>query len=97
MSRTFVIGDIHGCLEEFQALVTALHLADSDVVVCVGDFLDKGPDPVASVQLARKLGFQAVLGNHEEKALRWLKHEDHCRSDLHFKNPMASRAYAEAW
>ena len=31
------------------------------------------------MQLARKLGFQAVLGNHEEKAIRWLKHEDHCR------------------
>ncbi len=42
------------------------------------------------MQLAFDLGAESVMGNHEEKALRWRKHEKKRQQDpTHYKNPMA--------
>jgi len=73
--NTIVIGDIHGCLDEFQALVEKVALKPEDHVICLGDFMDKGPDPAGCVRFARTHGFQSVQGNHEDKHLRWRRHE----------------------
>jgi len=86
--KTIMIGDIHGCLDEFQELLERVSPGPSDVVCCAGDFLDRGPDPVGCVRLARERGFLAVLGNHEEKHLRWRRHEDRRAADPNYKNPM---------
>jgi hypothetical protein len=88
MSRTIIIGDIHGCLGEFQELIRALVLSSEDRVVCLGDFMDKGPDPVGCVRFARNSGFSSVAANHEEKHLRWRRHEDRRVANPHYKNPM---------
>jgi bis(5'-nucleosyl)-tetraphosphatase (symmetrical) len=88
MMHTVVIGDIHGMLPEFQALVAKLQLGHEDRLVLVGDLMDKGPDPAGCVRYAREIGAQMVLGNHEEKHLRWRKHEDRRASDPKYKNPM---------
>jgi len=88
MSRTIVVGDIHGCFVEFQELVDKLKLGPRDRLVLVGDLMDKGPDPVSCVRLARELGADCLLGNHEEKHLRWRKHEDRRAQDPNHKNPM---------
>lgn len=85
--QTVVIGDIHGCLDEFVELVDKC-VRPGDRVICLGDFLDKGPDPVGCVQYARARGFEAVLGNHEEWHLRWRKHEDRRRNNPDYVNPM---------
>ena len=88
MSRTFVIGDIHGCLEEFRELVRLVgYRQGSDRLVLVGDLMDRGPDPVGCVRLAQELGAEGVLGNHEESHIRWRKHEDR-RAATGKKNPM---------
>lgn len=63
--RTIVIGDVHGCITEFRELVDRLKPRSEDRVICVGDFLDRGPDPEACVRFAREQGFESVLGNHE--------------------------------
>ncbi len=86
--RTILIGDLHGCLEEFRDLIDRLAVTADDRVVCLGDFLDKGPFPVECVQFARTSGFDAVLGNHEEKALRWLRHQNRAKLDPEYKNPI---------
>lgn len=88
MRRTIFIGDIHGCLDEFQELVAKLALTSEDRVICVGDFMDKGPDPVGCVRFARRQGFEAVIGNHEEKHLRWRNHEDRKKGNPDYVNPM---------
>ena len=75
-----IVGDIHG---EFDALVSLLgHLGyDRDGnhpagrrVVFLGDFVDRGPDSIAVLELARRwIGAGralAVLGNHEVNLLR---------------------------
>ena len=71
--RTLVIGDVHGCIEEFNELLATLApVAGVDTVVLCGDLVDKGPHSAAVVARARTLresGVSVVLvmGNHEEK------------------------------
>jgi hypothetical protein len=86
-TRTVVIGDVHGCLDEFVSLVETC-VQPRDRVICIGDFLDKGPDPVGCVQYARTRGFEAVLGNHEDWHLRWRRHENRVREQPGYVNPM---------
>ncbi|MBV6452010.1 MAG: Bis(5'-nucleosyl)-tetraphosphatase, symmetrical [Anaerolineales bacterium] len=42
--QTLVVGDIHGCFDEFQALLDKAGLTDDDSIVSVGDCVDRGPD-----------------------------------------------------
>jgi hypothetical protein len=88
MARILVIGDIHGCLEEFRALLDKLSFTcGTDRLILLGDLMDRGPDPVGCVRLARELGVESVMSNHEEKAIRWAKHEA-TRKATGKKNPM---------
>lgn len=86
MGRTIVIGDVHGCLEEFQELLKVVsYRRGIDTVVQLGDLMDRGPDPVGCVRFAREQGIKVVRGNHEDKHVRWRKHE---RSRGPKKNPV---------
>jgi bis(5'-nucleosyl)-tetraphosphatase (symmetrical) len=44
--------------------------------VFTGDLMDRGPDPVGCVKFVRKSGFVCIKGNHEDKHLRWHKHQE---------------------
>lgn len=70
MSRTIVVGDVHGCVRELEKLLAKVSLAPSDRLVLVGDVVAKGPDSKAVVELARHIGALAVRGNHDEQVLR---------------------------
>lgn len=86
--RTIVIGDIHGCLEEFRELLALVsYRQGEDRLVLVGDLMDRGPDPVGCVRLAQELGAESVLGNHEDSHIRWRGHEAR-RAVTGKKNPM---------
>ncbi len=82
MARTersvLVIGDVHGCADELEELLTAANLDEIDVVVFAGDLTDKGPNTVKVVKMARKLSqvlpVVIVEGNHEERHRRFRKH-----------------------
>src|SRR5262245_43173753 len=69
MSRTIVIGDVHGCSDELARLLARTGAGPTDRVVLVGDLVAKGPDSQGVVQLARERGLLAVLGNHDAKVL----------------------------
>ncbi|HEX6273825.1 MAG TPA: metallophosphoesterase family protein [Polyangiaceae bacterium] len=73
--RFIFIGDVHGCIDEFRELVRKACVRSGDRVICLGDFMDKGPDPVACVRFARENGFSSILGNHEQKHLKWRRNE----------------------
>lgn len=91
--RTLLLGDIHGCLEELDELLKLVEFAPGDNLILLGDLVDRGPDSVGVVRRARELNARAVLGNHEEKHLRWKKWEDKVRGGQAAKNPM--RQFAE--
>lgn len=42
--QTLVIGDIHGCYIELQALLEKAGLNEGDSIISVGDFVDRGPE-----------------------------------------------------
>lgn len=68
MSRTIVIGDLHGCHAEAVELLDRVQATNSDRVIFAGDLVDRGPDSRACVELAMR--HEAILGNHEEKHLQ---------------------------
>jgi hypothetical protein len=70
MRRTLVVGDVHGCREELEALLAAAGFGAGDRLVLVGDLVFRGPDSQGVVQLARERGALAVLGNHDDHLLR---------------------------
>lgn len=81
--RTIVIGDIHGCLEEFEELLNKLSYQPSnDRIILVGDLIDRGPDSLGVVRKARELKLECVMGNHEFKFLKWYKNKN-SRSDVY--------------
>lgn len=67
--QTLVIGDVHGCADELDAL---LDRVGPDRVVLVGDLFTKGPHPERVWVRIRDQGFEAVLGNHEQRLLDFL-------------------------
>ena len=72
--RTIFIGDIHGCLDEFNELMKKIsYNQNSDRVILLGDLIDRGPDSVGVVQRARELKLECVMGNHEHKFLKWFR------------------------
>ncbi len=85
MQATLICGDVHGCIEELDELVRTV--GSGVRVVGVGDLVDRGPDPVGVVRRFRENRWSCTLGNHDNKAVRWLRHED-IRKDFGTKNPM---------
>lgn len=83
--RTFVIGDVHGCIDEFRELVGMA--GPNDRIIQLGDLMDRGPAQAECVHFARERGIEVVLGNHDDKHVRWRRHED-ARRVTGKKNPM---------
>ena len=77
--RKIIIGDVHGCLSELEALLDMCSLQPADQLFFIGDLIDKGPDSVGVVkyvyELSLKLNVKLILGNHEEKFLRYLRNK----------------------
>lgn len=67
----FVVGDVHGCSQEFLNLIKKIDLDDDELMVCVGDITRKGPDSAGAVNIIRNYSnIMSVLGNQEAKYLR---------------------------
>jgi hypothetical protein len=75
MQRTIVVGDIHGCREELEALVKKCGWEPGERLVLAGDLVAKGPDSPGVVARAREWGALAVLGNHDAHVLAVRKSE----------------------
>ena len=62
----WVVGDIHGHRESFEALLDSLCLGESDHVLCIGDLIDRGPDSFGVVEAVRNDDrIHSIMGNHE--------------------------------
>ncbi|MBF0193697.1 MAG: symmetrical bis(5'-nucleosyl)-tetraphosphatase [Magnetococcales bacterium] len=69
---TYAIGDIHGCFDELQNLLTKLAFNPKhDNLWFVGDLISRGPNSLGCLRFIRDLGDSAkvVLGNHELRAI----------------------------
>lgn len=70
MSKTYVIGDIHGCYDEFIELTKQIGVTDDDLIISLGDIVDRGNKSVEVYDYFRNRKNSIVLmGNHERKHL----------------------------
>lgn len=87
--RTIIVGDIHGCSEELDELLKLAEFRKgTDRLIFAGDLIDRGSDSLGVLRRARELGAEAVMGNHDEKHVRYHNHELRKLRDPLYDNPM---------
>ena len=65
--KTFVVGDVHGCFEEFLALLKKMDYAPKKRrLILTGDIIGKGPYSLEMLEWVRKHNIEIVRGNHEQ-------------------------------
>lgn len=67
----YVVGDIHGCYSLLMdALANVNFNFEQDLLISVGDIVDKGPQSYQCLELIEKKWFTMVRGNHEELCIQ---------------------------
>lgn len=63
---TYVFSDVHGHVGPLRRALNRVSPSDDDVFYCLGDMIDRGPEPLAVVKTCYELPNCTVLqGNHE--------------------------------
>ncbi len=92
--RVYAVGDVHGRLDLFEALIAAIETDDAacrpaqTTIILLGDLIDRGPDSAGVIAAARawsqRRTVRILLGNHEEMLLRALDSDEVMRHFLRF-------------
>ncbi|MXP41768.1 serine/threonine protein phosphatase [Altererythrobacter soli] len=92
--RVYAVGDIHGRLDLFEALIAAIEEDDAQAgaaettVILLGDLVDRGPDSAGVIARARAWQGQRrvriLAGNHEEMFLKSFEKIETLRHFLRF-------------
>ena len=70
--KWIIVGDIHGCFDEFVRLLDACGYKDGDFVISVGDLTDRGPHSRLVLEWFRDTPNTFVAeGNHDNKLRRY--------------------------
>lgn len=89
--KTFFIGDIHGCHQEFLELLDKINYSpDRHRVIVLGDVIYKGPSSLEALKWIKENKAEVILGNHEMTFLKELKSGKLRHSFLQLKNEMGS-------
>lgn len=62
---TAIISDIHGNLEALQAVLADIQARGVKRVLCLGDIIGYGADPIACIDLVRQHCEWSLMGNHD--------------------------------
>src|SRR5689334_17559678 len=106
---TFVVGDVHGHRDELVTALAEAGLVAGDASWCgdtahlwfLGDFVDRGPDGVGTIDLVMRLAAEAeeagglvdtLLGNHEILLLGM-----HRFGDTEVPSDFGPRSFARSW
>jgi serine/threonine protein phosphatase 1 len=92
--RVFAIGDIHGCALELEALLRKIAPTPHDLIVFLGDYVDRGPNSQRVIDIILDLESQcevvALMGNHEHMFLDFLERPESAGAGLFILNGGAS-------
>ena len=74
---TYVVSNMHGCLDKFNKLIKQIKLRDDDVLYVLGDIVDYGEDSMELLcDLSMRYNVIPILGEHDLRALRMLTELD---------------------
>ena len=91
MSRTLVIGDIHGGLKAVIQVLERAKSTSKDTLIFLGDYVDgwsQSPEVINFlIDLSKKQNCIFIKGNHDELLLDWLedRHEN-LNEEMWFKH-----------
>ena len=78
--RVLVIGDIHGNYRRFQSLYSKLQVSSEDLVIFLGDYIDRGNDNLLMLRWimreSQNENIIALRGNHEQMMLDYYQDDD---------------------
>lgn len=80
MSRTLVIGDIHGGLRGLHQIIERAKVTTDDTLIFLGDYVDGWSQSPQVIDFLIELGKQQtcifIRGNHDELVLDWLENRN---------------------
>ncbi|SFI80531.1 metallophosphoesterase family protein [Planctomicrobium piriforme] len=96
--RLFAIGDLHGCYTALQTLIETVPITPQDLIITLGDYVDRGPDSRHVVQWIMDRSARAecipLRGNHEIMLLDALKGRIPMQHWLQFGGDTVLKSYA---
>ncbi len=100
MSRTLVIGDIHGALKALEQVLGKAQVTTEDTLVFLGDYMDGWSDAAPTLDFLIELNSSHscvfLRGNHDELCLEWLMDGEENTMWLHHGGQTTVDSYAEA-
>ena len=83
--KLYAVGDIHGCYNLLMSRLEEINFDfENDLLVAVGDLVDRGNQNVECIELLSKPWFTSVRGNHEDLCIWGLK--DRAAMKCHMEN-----------
>lgn len=74
----FVVGDIHGCYDLLMQKLDEVDFnRETDLLISVGDLIDRGTKNIDCLRLLKQKWFACVQGNHDQMAIQGLLHNDY--------------------
>jgi serine/threonine protein phosphatase 1 len=80
--RVWAVGDVHGCIDLLQALVTQILVMQSMLqparIIFLGDYVDRGPssravlDFLSDFQMRQAISASFIRGNHDHMMMEFL-------------------------
>ncbi len=95
---TYVIGDIHGCYQEFLAMLEEIKFSNKDCLILAGDYIDRG---MHSYEMLKWLedcpaNVHPVRGNHEQEfaayidLMLWINRDEELETDFNSNDETAA-------
>lgn len=72
--KVWAVGDVHGCYHQFMGIIKSPLIGDNDIVILIGDIIDRGPDSVKMLEWAMENvnnggKYYMIRGNHEQNII----------------------------
>lgn len=81
--KLWAVGDIHGCYNLLMNRLNEIGFNfENDLLVAVGDLVDRGTQNIQCIELLSKPWFTSVRGNHEDLCIGGLHNESYKRCHI---------------
>jgi len=78
---TYVVSDLHGCVERFRAMLALINFCSEDTLYIVGDVIDRYPGGIDLIEyIMANSNIHLIRGNHEQLLLDYLGHGSNPRT-----------------